>query len=283
MLYTYLVSLFIILVGFSAYPLISKRYIGEIGYRKFIPIFLGFSAIGTIIVPFIVYRTFPLDLAYLPLLALLGAMYTLAIYLILYSLEHYNISIINTIVGSQQVLIALFSSIFFFVSDLNSVLLSFLIVMAGIIFLLFNASGKTRFSKYVIFTLIAVLLWVFMWLLFYTINTSVPLLYYAILQSFSFLFCLPVAFLQNRHKSIIYYISDKKLKYIVLAGILNGVATVVFSFAYKFNAVLTPFVAQLGIPIVVIASFLLLRERVKKLELTGIILITIGSFLYILI
>ena len=283
MLYTYLVSLFVILVGFSAYPLITKKYIGGVGYRKFIPIFLGFSAIGTIIVPFIVYRNFSFDLAYLPLLALLGAMYTFAMYLMLYSVEHYNISIINTIVGSQQVLIALFSSVFFFISDLNSVILPFLIIMAGVVFLLFNANGKTRFSRYVVFTLIAVLLWVFMWVIFYTINTNLPLLYYAILQSFAFLFCLPVAFFQNRHKSISYYISEKKFKYIVLAGILNGVATVVFSFAYKFNAVLTPFVAQLGIPIVIIASFLFLGERAKKLGLIGITLITVGSFLYIFI
>ena len=283
MLYTYLVSLFVILIGFSAYPLISKKYIRGVGYRKFIPIFLGFSAIGAIIVSFIIYRSPSFDLVYLPLLALLGAMYTFATYLMLYSVEHYNISIINTIVGSQEVLIALFSSVFFFISDLNLVIPSFLIIMVGIIFLLFNVNGKARFSKYVAFTLIALLLWVFMWLLFYTINTSFPLFYYAILQSFAFLFCLPVAFFHNKHKSISYYISDKKFKYIALAGMFNGVATVVFSFAYKFNAVLTPFVAQLGIPIVVIASFLLLRERVKKLELTGIILITIGSFLYILI
>ena len=235
MLYTYILSLFIILIGFSVYPLISKKYIGSVGYRKFIPIFLGFSAIGTLIIPFIIYRNLSFDLAYLPLLALLGAMYTLGMYLMLYSVEHYNISIINTIVGSQEVLIALFSSIFFFISDLHSIILPFLIIIAGIISLLFNTSGKARFSKYVVFTLIAVLLWVFMWVLFYTINTNLPLLYYAILQSFAFLFCLPVAFLQNKNKSIIYYISDKKFKYIVLAGILNGVATVVFSFAYKFN------------------------------------------------
>jgi len=283
MLYTYLISLFIILIGFSLYPLISKKYIGTVGYRKFIPIFLGFSAIGAIVVPFIVYRNFSFDLAYLPLLAILGAMYTFAIYLLLYSVEHYNISIINTIAGSQQVLIALFSSIFFFISDLNSIILPFLIVMAGVIFLLFNTSGEARFSKYVVFTLMAVLLWVFMWVLFYTINTSFPLLYYAILQSFAFLFCLPVALLQNKHKSIIYYLSDKKFKYIALAGMLNGVATVVFSFAYKFNAVLTPFVAQLGIPIVIVTSFLLFGERTKKLGLMGITLITIGSFLYIFV
>lgn len=283
MLYTYILSLFIILVGFSVYPLISKKYIGSVGYKKFIPIFLAFSAIGTIIVPFILYRNLSFDVAYIPLLALLGAMYTLGMYLILYSVEHYNISIINTIVGSQEVLIALFSSAFFFISDLHSIILPFLIIMAGIAFLLFNTSGKTRFSKYVVFTLMAVLLWVFMWVLFYTINTNLPLLYYAILQSFAFLFCLPVAFFQNKNKSIIYYLSDKKFKYIALAGILNGVATVVFSFAYKFNAVLTPFVAQLGIPIVIIASFLLLGERVKKLGFIGITLITIGSFLYIFV
>ncbi len=283
MLYTYLVSLFVILIGFSAYPLISKKYIGGVGYKKFIPIFLGFSAIGTIIVPFIVYRSLSLNLAYLPLLAFLGAMYTLAMYMVLYSVEHYNISIINTIVGSQQVIIALFSSIFFFISDLNLVIIPFLIIIAGMAFLLFNADGKARFSKYVVFTLIAVLLWVFMWVLFYTINTSLPLLYYAILQTFAFLFCLPVALFQNKHKSIIYYISDKKFKYIALAGILNGIATVVFSFAYKFNAILTPFVAQLGVPIVIIISFLFLGDRVKKLGLIGITLITIGSFLYIFV
>ena len=283
MLYTYLVSLFVILIGFSVYPLISKKYIGGVGYKKFIPIFLGFSAIGTIIVPFIVYRSLSLNLAYLPLLAFLGAMYTLAMYMVLYSVEHYNISIINTIVGSQQVIIALFSSIFFFISDLNLVIIPFLIIIAGIAFLLFNADGKARFSKYVVFTLIAVLLWVFMWVLFYTINTSLPLLYYAILQTFAFLFCLPVALFQNKHKSIIYYISDKKFKYIALAGILNGIATVVFSFAYKFNAILTPFVAQLGVPIVIIISFLFLGDRVKKLGLIGITLITIGSFLYIFV
>ena len=283
MLYSYLVSLLVILVGFSLYPLISKKYIGGVGYRKFIPIFLGFSAIGTLFVPFLVYGHFTFDAGYIPLLALLGAMYTFAMYLALYSVEHYNISIINTIMGSQQVLIALFSSVFFFISELRTVIIPFLIVIAGVLILLFNEGGKTRFSKYAAFTLIAVLMWVFMWVLFYTINTGFTLLYYAVLQSFAFLFCLPVALLQNKHKSISYYLSDRKFNYIALAGILNGVATVVFSFAYKFNAVLTPFVAQLAIPIVIVASFLFLSDRPKKFGVIGIIVITLGSFLYIVV
>ncbi len=283
MLYTYLLSLFIILVGFSAYPLISKKYIGGIGYKKFIPVFLGFTALGTLIIPFIVYRSFTFNLGYVPLLALLGAMYTVAIYLVLYSIENYHVSIINTLVGAQQVLIALFSSVFFFIFELKSILFPFLIIMAGTAFLLLNAEGRARFSKYVIFALIAVLIWVFMWVIFYTINTSFPLIYYAVLQSFSFAFCLPVAFLQNRHKSIKYYVSGEKFHYIAFAGVLNGVATVVFSFAYKYNALLTPFIAQLAIPIVIVVSFLFFRERPKKFSLIGIILITIGSFVYIFV
>ena len=283
MSYTYLTAIFVIIVGFSVYPLISKKYIGNVGYKKFIPIFLGFSAVGTLLIPFIAYRSFVFDLAYIPLLALLGAMYAFAMYLTLYSIEHYNISIIYTILSTQQVLIALFSGVFFFIFELKTIALPFLVVMAGVLFLLFDESGKARFSKYVVFTLIAVFVWVFMWVLFYTINTSFPLLYYAVLQSFAFLFCLPVALLQNKHKSIRYYLSDKKFKYIVLAGILNGVATATFSFAYKFNAILTPFVAQLCVPIVVIASFLFLKDRTKKFGLIGITLIILGSFLYILI
>lgn len=283
MSYTYLLSLFVILIGFSLYPLISKKYIVGVGYKKFIPIMLGFSAIGATLITVIIYRSFTFNLVYIPLLAFLGAMYTFAMYLVLYSIENYNVSIINTLTGTQEVLIAFFSSIFFFISDLRSILLPFLIIITGIVFLLFNKHGKTRFSKYMIFTLIAVLTWVFMWILFYTINTSFPLLYYSVLQSFAFLFSLPVALLQNRHKSLNFYLSDKKFKYIALAGILNGVATVAFSFAYRFNAILTPFVAQLGIPIVVIASFLFLGERSRKFGWIGITLIILGSFVYILV
>jgi drug/metabolite transporter (DMT)-like permease len=283
MLYTYILSLLIILIGFSAYPLISKKHIVGVGYRKFIPIFLGFTAVGTLIIPFIVYKSFTFNPIYLPLLAFLGAMYTFAIYLMLYSVEHYNVSVINTIVGSQQVLIALFSSVFFFIADLKFIIIPFLIVIAGMAFLLFSNDGRLKFSKYVFFALVAVLLWVFMWVLFYTINTSYPLLYYAVLQSFSFVFCLPVAFLQNRHKSIKYYLSGKTFHYIALAGVLNGVATVVFSFAYKYNAILTPFIAQLAIPVVIIFSFVFFKERSKKFGLIGIVMITIGSFFYIFI
>ncbi len=277
----YFISLFIILFGFVAYPLISKKYIGKIGYRKFIPIFLGFSVVGSVIISLVVYRTFSFDFFYLPLLAGLGAMYTSATYLLFYSIERYNLSVINTILGIQDILIVLFSGIFFFIAEVKIILLPFFIVMLGIIFLVFGSTGKSKFSKYVLLALAAVILWVFMWIIFYTINTSFPLIYYSVLQLFSFVFCIPIAFIQNRSKGIQYYTTDKKFFYIGIAGILNGSATVAFSFAYKFNALLTPFVAQLAIPLVIIFSVLLLRERPQKLEIIGLSLLTFASFLYI--
>lgn len=64
---------------------------------------------------------------------------------------------------------------------------------------------------------------------------------------------------------------------------MNGIASGIFSFAYKFNALLTPFIVQLTVPLVLILSFLLLKERLKKLELVGVILIILGTFIYIVI
>lgn len=281
MLPVYLLSLLIVLTGFTAYPLISKRYIGGVGYKKFVPSFLGLTAIGTIILPLIVYRLFPLNVSALPLLALLGLMYTAAAYLVFYSLERYNVGIISSVVGSQNVLIALFTSIFFLVSSLKGVIIPFLIIIAGIIIVGISKSGRSKFSIYIILTFAGVMLWVFIWVLFYTINTNYPLSDYAVLQSFAFLFSLPIAFIL-REKKVKEEKYGEKMKFILLAGLMNGVATGVFSFAYKFNAVLTPFVSQLGIPLVLIFSFLLLKERMKRQELLGVILIVLGSFLYIL-
>lgn len=278
----YLFSLLIILIGFTAYPLISKKYIGGFGYKKFLPIFLLFSAVGAFTVPFLVYHSFKLNLSYLPILALLGLMYTVAAYLIFYSIERYNVGIINSIVGSQDVLIAVFSALFFIISEFKAVLISFIIIITGIAVLGVSNKGKSKLSVYVILSLLGVFLWVFMWVVFYTINTSFPLTYFAVLQGFSFLFSVPITFIL-RGKSATHKIKNSSIQFILIAGLLNGFVTGVFSFAYKFNAILTPFIAQLGVPLVLILSFFLLKERIKKSEIFGVLLIILGTFLYILL
>ncbi len=272
------------LIGFTAYPLISKKYIKGYGYKRFIPLFLAFSALGALTIPFIVYRHVSFDFSYLPLLALLGGMYTLASYLVFYSIEHHNISVLNSIVGSQDVLIALFSGFLFLISEIKTVVLPALIILVGIFLLAYSnqSKDKSRISRYVIFTFVGVLIWVFMWILFYTINTSLPLLYYGILQLFAFVFCIPIALFHNKKKGISYYLKGKQTKYILIAGVLTGVATAMFSFAYKFNALLTPFVGQLGVPLVILFSVVFLMERPQKMEIIGLILLSIGPFIYIL-
>ncbi len=279
----YLSSLFVVLAGFTVYPLISKKYIGRAGFKKFVPAFLSFSAAGALAVLPMIYGSFSFDFSYVPLLAVLGGMYTTAAYLIFYSIERHNLSVLNPIIGSQEIFIAIFTSIFFFASRLNSVVVPFLVAVAGIAILSYEGSPKARFSKYVVITAMGVLIWVFMWIFFYTINAGTTMLYYAVVQLFAFVFCLPVAAFHNRGKGVGYYVSGNKFGYIALAGMLNGAATVVFSFAYKFSALLTPFVSQLAVPIVIISSIILFKERPKKAEVLGIILLTAGSFIYIIL
>ncbi|EFD92890.1 MAG: hypothetical protein BJBARM5_0398 [Candidatus Parvarchaeum acidophilus ARMAN-5] len=209
-------------------------------------------------------------------------MYTVAAYFVFYSLERYNLGIINSIIGSQQALIAFFDALLFIESELRNIIIPFIIIISGIFIVGKSSAGKSRFSKYIILAFIGTLLWVFMWVLFYTINTNYPLSYYAVIQSFAFLFCLPVTWLiaDKKVKKEKY---GEKMKFIVVAGLMNGIASGIFSFAYKFNALLTPFIVQLTVPLVLILSFLLLKERLKKLELVGVILIILGTFIYIVI
>ena len=278
----YLFSLFVLLFGFTVYPLVSKKYIGITGHREFVPLFLLCSVVGAVILPLIVYHSFFIQLSYVPLIALLGLMYTVAAYLFFYSIENYNVGIISSIVGSQEVFIALFTALFFIIADVASVIIPFLIIIVGIILLANSNTGKSKFSKYVIFAFAAVLIWVFMWVFFYTIKTSFPLSYYAALQFFAFVFCLPLVAYEHR-RSKKHKLSVKVKKYTVFAGLLNGAATATFAFSYKINAILTPFVAQLAVPLALILSVVLLRERLKKLEVVALVLIIAGTFLYIII
>lgn len=66
----------------------------------------------------------------------------------------------------------------------------------------------------------------------------------------------------------------------MFAGLLNGSATAVFAYAYTVNPILSPLVITIVSPLVVIMSFMLLKERFSLIEAVGIAIVIAALLIF---
>jgi uncharacterized membrane protein len=133
---------------------------------------------------------------------------------------------------------------------------------------------KTLVSKYVWVAFAGTLMWTGFWLLFYTLpRNTLPLVYISFIFLITASIVLAVHYLVFHNKKVKVFAGNPLFKYIAIAGVLDGVGNAAVSFAYTSNPVLTPLSLAAVAPIVILLSFVFLRERFNKREIIGLVLI----------
>lgn len=288
----YLLAISFIIISFTLVVILPKALFSksglEISYRYFVPRYLAFSALFSLTGAIILSRSFYFPIFLLPFAVLEGLIYTIAAYLVFYALSKEKAMMIGIINSSQMLLISFFSALLFSRSLLFRSSVIILIMLIGVLLISMSGSGhRLKFSWFNLLALIGNLLWVFMWLIFdstITNNSSLSYLYFGMLMAFSALFGILYSVLINkevRSKSIIKEDKKKHMRdIIVILGIFNGFGTVLFSFAYVINPVLTPLLTELMIVGIVLLSFIWLKERLSSLQAFGIITICTALIMF---
>ncbi len=268
----------------------SKAFLNKknltISYRSFIPFYLAFSAAAAVIVALFLVHSISISPDGLAYAALMGFIYTVAAYLVFYSLENEQVMIITTITSSQFIILSFLSAVIFIRALVLKDTMLTVLMLAGVILLSIDRKRKLKLSKFALLTFLGTVAWVIMWLIFYaTIETGTsPFVYYTWLAIFAAIFSVvfsvvlgvKIADLKSPIKS------RKLTSYMLSAGVASGVGTLMFSFAYSMNSVLSPLFTQISIPSVAILAFLLFRDRIKVTEIIGAAAIIVSVFLLVL-
>lgn len=275
------------LVGFSTYLLIAKKYLTSSGVLFLTSLFILATFVGAFAVAVSFFNWSILGSQTMFTLVLLGALNTLATYLLFHAVYRGKAGIVNTVISSQDILIALFSSLLFVPAVLYKTIGVSFVLLVGFVALTINfdsISRSIRLSRYVIMAFISSLGWAVMWLVFYTLPNanSYSLTYVSLILLFSAIVALLFSmFRMGGPKKMIKKIKTVGAKsYLFLAGILNGVATGGVAYAYIANPVLTPILVSITTPVFVVLAFAVLKERFKRVELLGIGLIIAAVLLF---
>ncbi len=288
----YSLAISFIIISFTFVVILPKFLFSkaglEISYKYFVPRYLIFSALFSLIGAFIFTRVFYFPIALLPFAIIEGLMYTVAAYLVFYALSKEKAMIIGIINSSQMLLISFFSALLFSQAVLFRSSIIILIMLIGVFLISINSTGyKFKFSWLTLVALVGNLLWVLMWLIFdstITKNSNLSFLYFVVLMTFSALFGIifsRIIKVDGREETI-HKDNIKKLmiEIIVLLGLFNGIGTVLFSFVYVINPVLTPLLTELMIVGLALLSFIWLKERLSSLQAIGIITICIALIIF---
>ncbi len=288
----YSLAISFIIISFTFVVILPKFLFSkaglEISYKYFVPRYLIFSALFSLIGAFIFTRVFYFPIALLPFAIIEGLMYTVAAYLVFYALSKEKAMIIGIINSSQMLLISFFSALLFSQAVLFRSSIIILIMLIGVFLISINSTGyKFKFSRLTLVALVGNLLWVLMWLIFdstITKNSNLSFLYFVVLMTFSALFGIifsRIIKVDGRDETI-HKDNIKKLmiEIIVLLGLFNGIGTVLFSSVYVTNPVLTPLLTELMIVGLALLSFIWLKERLSSLQAIGIITICIALIIF---
>lgn len=288
----YSLAISFIIISFTFVVILPKFLFSkaglEISYKYFVPKYLIFSALFSLIGAFIFTRVFYFPIALLPFAIIEGLMYTVAAYLVFYALSKEKAMIIGIINSSQMLLISFFSALLFSQALLFRSSIIILIMLIGVFLISIYSTGyKFKFSWLTLVALVGNLLWVLMWLIFDSTiskNSNLSFLYFVILMTFSALFGIifsRIIKVDGREETI-HKDKMKKLmiEIIVLLGLFNGIGTVLFSFVYVINPVLTPLLTELMIVGLALLSFIWLKERLSSLQALGIITICIALIIF---
>jgi drug/metabolite transporter (DMT)-like permease len=259
----------------------------NISFKVFIPLYLIFAAIVAFALSYFLTGSIFVPLGYFPVILGLGVLYTVATYIMFYSLENELAALIGTINSTQALILAFFSAVLFLQFELVKATIAIIIMIVGIVMLSSNDIRKGKFSKYVFLALFANLLWVFMWLIFYgTIPSTVsPMTVYGWIAVFAFLASIPI--LASEKQKVSYFVSVFKQKrqrnYVLSAGVLSGLGSVLYSYSYVLNGVLTPIIVETEVFIILVMAYFLLKERFKAIQLAGALIVVFAVFVFLLL
>ncbi len=287
----YITSVLITTFSFALISIIGRGILRKskknISFKVFIPLYLIFAAIVAFALSYFLTGSIFVPLGYFPVILGLGVLYTVATYIMFYSLENELAALIGTINSTQALILAFFSAVLFLQFELVKATIAIIIMIVGIVMLSSNDIRKGKFSKYVFFALFANLLWVFMWLIFYgTIPSTVsPMTVYGWIAVFAFLASIPI--LVSEKQKVSYFVSVFKQKrqrdYVLSAGILNGLGSVLYSYSYILNGVLTPIIVETEVFIILVMAYFLLKERFKAIQLAGALIVVFAVFVFLLL
>ena len=288
----YYLAIIITLVAYTVYGIIGKKYIGGAGYQNFVPIFVFFVFIGSLVMLFASYHRISFESGELQYFVLLGVLYTAASYLVFYSLERERLGVVSTILASQGPLIALFSSFLFKPLSFPRAALASYIIIVGVIILTvsFGHAGnkyKKGINRIVALAITGNLIWVIMWVIFYKIpGSGTPISYFTWVSLFAVLSSAAMFVLMKAGRKHVKVRIKQNIAWIApisAAGFIIGLGTSTFAFSYIINPVFTPIIVELSGPLVLIASVIILKEKFSTKELVGLLLILAGIFSYSLL
>ncbi len=287
----YITSVLITTFSFALISIIGRGILRKskknISFKVFIPLYLIFAAIVAFALSYFLTGSIFVPLGYFPVILGLGVLYTVATYIMFYSLENELAALIGTINSTQALILAFFSAVLFLQFELVKATIAIIIMIVGIVMLSSNDIRKGKFSKYVFLALFANLLWVFMWLIFYgTIPSTVsPMTVYGWIAVFAVLASIPILVSEKQKAS--YFVSVFKQKrqrnYVLSAGILNGLGSVLYSYSYILNGVLTPIIVETEVFIILVMAYFLLKERFKAIQLAGALIVVFAVFVFLLL
>ncbi len=287
----YWITIIVSTASFTLISIFSKAFLNKkssvISYKSSVPLYLSFSAVFAVLVTLFITGNLGIPVSILGYSALMGLLYCIAAFIVLFSLENEKVALIGTITSTQFIILSFFSAVFFAQALIVKDSLPSAVMLAGVFLLAMNELRRAKFSKFVIFALLGNVAWVMMWLVFYaTIPAGFsPFVYYAWLAVFAAVFAFPFSFAIKVKRSNLSYPfkSRRLLSYIVMASLFNGLGSVLFSFAYKLNTVYSPLFDQISIPALIVLSFVIFREKLRPSQIIGAALIVVAVFILVLI
>jgi drug/metabolite transporter (DMT)-like permease len=67
------------------------------------------------------------------------------------------------------------------------------------------------------------------------------------------------------------------------AGVLSGLGSVLYSYSYVLNGVLTPIIVETEVFIILVMAYFLLKERFKAIQLAGALIVVFAVFVFLLL
>jgi drug/metabolite transporter (DMT)-like permease len=72
-------------------------------------------------------------------------------------------------------------------------------------------------------------------------------------------------------------------KYILLVSVVNSIGTILYSYTYVLNAVLTPLIVETEVFFVLVLAYFLLKERFKIIQILGALIVVSAVFFFLLV
>lgn len=289
-MYNFYIAIAVAVALFVLYPLVSKKFIGQTDYRSFVLVMLFFFLLGAAMFEVLVNDAVEVYYTQLPKLLALGVMYCVASYFVFWAYARLKsrVGIINTVVASQGVLIAFFSSLFFARGLLPKTFVAAVFIGLGLFFLVPRSKNAKpdRDFKSVFAAVVGTLIWVFMWVFFYTLpGEGRAIGYFFWLSVFAFIAAcfIMLAFIAKQRGKIAIFSSRKSAFATAVVGISIGVGTSSFSFAFSASPVVSSMMLNFSVVAVPLLSIAIFKDRFYKSEILGLSIIVATAILYYLL